>query len=64
MTFKKFHEHYSKPTNVTWRKVGDALLGVALMGIPAQLASYTWLSITMFIIGIVGKFITNLFKND
>jgi hypothetical protein len=34
------------------------------MGIPADLAGYKWVGITMFIIGIVGKFLTNFFTNE
>jgi hypothetical protein len=60
----KMKKNYWHPTPKKWRKFGDALLGVALMGIPADLAGYKWVGITMFIIGIVGKFITNFFTED
>ena len=60
----KMKKNYWHPTPKKWRKLGDALLGVALMGIPADLAGYKWVGITMFIIGIVGKFLTNFFTND
>jgi hypothetical protein len=57
----KMKQNYWHPTPKKWRKLGDALLGVALIGIPADLAGYKWVGITMFIIGIVGKFLTNFF---
>jgi hypothetical protein len=56
-------KNYWHPTPKKWRRLGDALLGVALMGIPADLAGYKWVGITMFIIGIVGKFLTNFFTD-
>jgi hypothetical protein len=60
----KMKKNYWHPTPKKWRKLGDALLGVALMGVPADLAGYKWVGITMFIVGIVGKFLTNFFTND
>jgi hypothetical protein len=60
----KMKKHYYSPTPKKWRQLGDALLGVALMGIPADLAGYKWVGITLFAIGVVGKFITNFFKED
>ena len=60
----KMKQNYWHPTPKKWRKLGDALLGVALIGIPADLAGYKWVGLTMFIIGIVGKFLTNFFTED
>jgi hypothetical protein len=60
----KMKKNYWHPTPKKWRKLGDALLGVALMGVPADLAGYKWVGITMFIVGIVGKFLTNFFTNN
>jgi hypothetical protein len=60
----KMKKNYWHPTPKKWRKLGDALLGVALIGIPADLAGYKWVGITMFIIGIIGKFLTNFFTDD
>ena len=57
-------KNYWHPTPKKWRKLGDALLGVALIGIPADLAGYKWVGITMFTIGIVGKFLTNFFTDE
>jgi hypothetical protein len=60
----KMKKNYWHPTPKKWRRLGDALLGIALMGIPADLAGYKWVGITMFIIGIVGKFLTNFFTDE
>ena len=60
----KMKKNYWHPTPKKWRKLGDALLGVALIGIPTDLAGYKWVGITMFIIGIIGKFLTNFFTDD
>ena len=55
---------YYKPTPRKWRKIGDALLGVSLIAIPSELSGYTWLSISIFALGVVGKFLTNFFSED
>ncbi len=55
---------YYKPTPVRMRKLGDALLGVSLIGIPAELSGYTWVSLSLFAFGIIGKFLTNFFTED
>ena len=60
----KMKKNYYSPTPKKWRQLGDALLGVALMGIPADLAGYKWVGITLFAIGVVGKFLTNFFNED
>jgi hypothetical protein len=60
----KMKKNYYAPTPKKWRKIGDALLGVSLMGIPAELAGYKGVAITIFIFGVIGKFLTNLFAED
>jgi hypothetical protein len=60
----KMKENYYSPTPKKWRQLGDALLAIALMGIPAELAGYKWIGLSLFIIGIVGKFLTNFFKEE
>jgi hypothetical protein len=55
---------YYKPTPKKWRKIGDALLGVSLIAIPAELSGYPWISISVFFIGVIGKFLTNFFSDD
>lgn len=63
-TMKKLGHHYLKPTPKKWRQLGDALLGVALMGIPSTLAGHEWIGMTMFGLGVLGKFLTNFFKDE
>jgi len=60
----KMKENYYSPTPKKWRQLGDALLAVALMGIPANLAGHEWIGITLFAVGIIGKFLTNFFKDE
>lgn len=57
-------KNYYKPTPKKWRKIGDALLGVSLIAIPAELSGYPWISISVFFIGVIGKFLTNFFSDD
>ncbi len=57
-------KNYYKPTPKKFRKLGDALLGVSLMAIPANLTGHTWIAVSMFAIGVLGKFLTNFFSDD
>lgn len=74
--FKKFTRHYWKPTPKKWRKIGDGLLAaasvIAIGGIwqfetlkdiftPTELKGLIIASIGL---GVVGKFLTNFFKED
>jgi hypothetical protein len=43
---RKMKRKYWSPTPKTWRKIGDALLGVSSMGVPAVLMNYPWVGIT------------------
>ena len=63
-TLRKITKRYNAPTPKKWRQIGNALLGISAMGVPAVLMSYTWVGITLFIIGIAGKFLTNFFSTD
>ena len=63
-TLRRMKRNYYSPTPKKWRKFGDALLGVSAMGVPAILMSYTWVGVTLFIIGIIGKFLTNFFTEE
>lgn len=57
-------KNYYKPTPKKFRKIGDALLGISLMAIPAELSGYTWISISIFLLGVIGKFLTNFFSDE
>ena len=57
-------KNYYKPTPKKWRKLGDALLGVSLMAVPAELGGYGWLAICIFMCGVIGKFLTNFFADE
>ncbi len=60
-----FHQHYSRPTTLKFRKIGDALLGVS--GTIAGFSMYNdnkTLAMTALITAVAGKFITNLFKDE
>jgi len=61
---RKIRKKYNAPTPKKWIQIGDALLGVSAMGVPAVLMSYTWIGVTLFIIGIIGKFLTNFFTEE
>ncbi len=56
--------NYYKPTPTKWRKIGDALLGVSLIAIPTELSGYSWVSISLFAVGVIGKFLTNFFADE
>jgi hypothetical protein len=61
---KKAHEYYAKPTPKFWRKIGDSLLAISLTAIPLELSGYRWLSVSLLIAGILGKFLTNFFADE
>lgn len=59
---KKLHELYSSATPKKWRKIGDALLAVSTM-ITTYAIAQEWskyLQLSALILGVLGKFITNL----
>lgn len=61
---------YYKPTPVKWRKIGDAILflstaiGGLIMGAPITDAQKAWAVISCNLFGVIGKTITNFFKED
>lgn len=63
-TLKKVLKKYWSPTPKKWRQIGDALLGISTMGVPAILMNHAWIGITLFIIGIIGKFLTNFYTEN
>lgn len=63
---KKAHKHYSLPTPVVWRKIGDSLLLVStsVTGYTIFAGGEKWVAIFSLVTGILGKFITNFFKDE
>lgn len=69
-------KHYWKPTPKKWRKLGDALLAVATVIAIGGIWQYDSLKeiftttelkimiVSSIIFGVVGKFLTNFFKED
>ena len=59
---KKIKANYYKPTPVKWRKIGDTMQEVSLIGagIIAIVASPpAWIPVVIMAIGRIGKIITN-----
>jgi hypothetical protein len=68
--------NYYLPTPKKWRKIGDSLLGCATLITGGGLLAFDQLAViftttelrivigSAFIIGVVGKFITNIVKVD
>lgn len=73
---KKLIKNYYKPTPKKWRKIGDALLASATLVCGGGLLEFDKLKEVFsdhelkliigisFIIGVVGKFLTNLFTKE
>lgn len=60
-----FKEYYNNHTAIVWRKIGDALLGVSTMITATSIAMEQHLIAYIALgIGVLGKFLTNLFKED
>jgi hypothetical protein len=69
-------KHYWKPTPKKWRRLGDSLLAVATVIAIGGIWQYDSLKeiftpqeiktmiTTSIIFGVVGKFLTNFFKDD
>lgn len=54
---------YFQPTPVRMRALGDALLGISATIVGFSIAEdVKWLSYTALTIGVLGKFLTNFFK--
>ena len=68
--------HYWKPTPKRWRRIGDSLLAVASVLAIGGLWQFDNLKdifttqeikimiVTSIVLGVVGKFLTNFFKED
>ena len=63
--YNKMLKNYYKPTPVKWRKLGDALLAVSvtITGF-AMYENVQWVALTALVTGVIGKFLTNFFKED
>ena len=63
--YNKMLKNYYKPTPTKWRKLGDALLAVSvtITGF-AMYENVQWVALTALITGVIGKFLTNFFKDD
>lgn len=60
-TKKSYWEH----TNKRWKKAGDALLiSSSSLTAYAVVEEIKWLALTALIVGVVGKFLTNLFSDE
>ncbi len=61
----KITKNYNKPTPSFWRKLGDSLLATSTT--VTTFAIYEeakWVAIGALILGVAGKFLTNLFSVD
>lgn len=68
-------KNYWKPTPKRWRKIGDALLATSTVITVGGLFQFEnlkeiftieqirWLTMTPMILGVIGKFLTNFFKD-
>lgn len=63
-------KHYYKPTPVNLRKLGDTILigatsiSAMIMGLPLSEHQKLWIVFSLNVIGVIGKMITNFFKDD
>ena len=56
---------YKQPTPKKWRRLGDSFLAVSTMITGyALVEEYKWVAILSLTLGVVGKFLTNFFKED
>jgi hypothetical protein len=63
--YNKMLKNYYKPTPVKWRKLGDAFLAVSVTITSfAMYNNVQWVALTALITGVIGKFLTNIFKED
>ncbi len=67
---KNLIENYKKPTPVLWRKIGDSILLLSaglsgsIMGLPLPDHTKLWIMFGVNLLGVFGKIITNLFKEN
>lgn len=73
---ENYFKHYWKPTPKKWRRLGDSLLAMATLIAVGGIWQFDYLReiftlremrfmiSTSIILGVVGKFLTNFFKDD
>lgn len=67
---KKINEYYKIPTAPKWRKIGDTILlgcsslSIAVMNLPLTDNQIKWVVFSINVVGIAGKLISNLFKEE
>jgi hypothetical protein len=62
---KDLKEGYYKPTPAKWRKVGDAMQEISLLGaavVALFAAPPAWIPVAIMAVGRIGKIITNFAK--
>jgi hypothetical protein len=70
MGLMEMKSNYYKPTPKKWRKIGDTILlgtaslSVLIMGSPLSDHAKAWIVFFSNALGIVGKVLTNFFKED
>lgn len=58
-------KHYWAPTPKRMRQLGDALFGTfGSAGIGASVADYKWVGISFYALAMIGKFLSNLYKDE
>lgn len=76
MSLKLCMKNYWKPTPKKWRKIGDSILAVGTFVTAGGLVAYDQMKeiftpqevkiiiASAFVLGVVGKFLTNFFKEE
>jgi hypothetical protein len=65
--FKKLIANWKVPTPLKWRKIGTFFsIAADFIGTSTIIAlpKFAWLGIVAFLAGLIGKELTNLFKED
>jgi hypothetical protein len=63
-------KHFYQPTPAKWRKIGDTILlgctslSSMVMGLPLSEHQQLWTIFVLNGIGVIGKMLTNFFKED
>lgn len=70
MMMKPIKFYYSRPTQKKWRKIGDTILigttsvSAFMMSAPLSENAKSWTIFVLNIIGVVGKVVSNMFKEE